>query len=124
MASSLDFQRIHERYQKEGLPHGVSIVDFCQRNGIVYKHYEKWWKNRNSVGIHPVSISNSPVEQQQQFSEQSTEKVPGKSGDGSIQTSSTLYHIRIQTSDGMLLQQRNLSYQKLVKLVEKLEVLC
>ena len=41
MASSLDFQRIHERYQKEGLPHGVLIVDFCQRNGIVYKHYEK-----------------------------------------------------------------------------------
>ena len=47
MATSKDFQIIHKRYQKEGLPHGVSIIRFCQQNGIIYKQYERWLKNRN-----------------------------------------------------------------------------
>ena len=38
MASSEDYKKLYELYQVEGVPKGISIVDFCQRNGIVYKH--------------------------------------------------------------------------------------
>ena len=34
MASSEDFKKLYELYQTEGVPNGVSIVDFCQRNKI------------------------------------------------------------------------------------------
>ena len=36
MASSEDYKKLYELYQVEGVPHDISIVDFCQRNGIVY----------------------------------------------------------------------------------------
>ena len=40
MASSEDFQSIYELYKKEGTPNGISIVSFCQQNGIVYSQFE------------------------------------------------------------------------------------
>ena len=40
MASSEDFKKLYELYQTEGVPNGVSIVDFCQRNGVVYNQCE------------------------------------------------------------------------------------
>lgn len=36
MASSEDFQSIYELYKKQGIPKGISIVNFCRQNGIVY----------------------------------------------------------------------------------------
>lgn len=33
MASSEDFQSIYEIYKKQGIPNGIFIVKFCQRNG-------------------------------------------------------------------------------------------
>lgn len=36
MVSSEDFKKVYELYQKEGVPNGMSIVDFCQRNGITF----------------------------------------------------------------------------------------
>ena len=57
MASSEDYKKLYELYQVEGVPKGISIVDFCQRNGIVYKHFERWFKkhySQNDTGIHRV----------------------------------------------------------------------
>ena len=65
MATSKNFQTIHKRYQEEGLPHGVSIIRFSQQNGIVYKQYERWLKNRGNVSIHSVSLTNVPAEEVQ-----------------------------------------------------------
>ena len=42
MASSEDFQSIYELYKKEGIPNGISIVNFCQQNGIVYSQFERY----------------------------------------------------------------------------------
>lgn len=35
MASSEDYKKLYELYQVEGVPNGISIVDFCQRNGLL-----------------------------------------------------------------------------------------
>ena len=43
MASSEDFKKLYELYLTEGVPNGVSIVDFCQRNGVVYNQFERWF---------------------------------------------------------------------------------
>ena len=46
MASSEDFKRILELYNQESKTSGISIVAFCQKNGIVYSQFERWYKNR------------------------------------------------------------------------------
>lgn len=51
MASSEDFKKLYELYQTEGVPNGVSIVDFCQRNGVVYNQFERWFKKQNRLHI-------------------------------------------------------------------------
>ena len=110
MASSEDYKKLYELYQVEGVPNGISIVDFCQRNGIVYKHFERWFKKRysqNDTGVHRVRLllpSGSPVGGQ--------EAVPVR------------LSVTIRTSRGLSLQQHNLTYRQLLSLVEKLEGLC
>lgn len=56
MASSEDFKRILELYNQEVKSSGVSIVSFCQQNGIVYSQFERWYKNRKKIQVHPVKI--------------------------------------------------------------------
>lgn len=56
MASSEDFKRILELYNQESKTSGISIVSFCQKNGIVYSQFERWYKNRHKVKVHTVDI--------------------------------------------------------------------
>ena len=126
MATSKDFQRIHKRYQEEGLPHGISIIRFCQQNGIVYKQYERWLKNRRKVAIYPVSLTNVPneVEQEEEVVETSTDDLVEPVSMKPLSSSPVLFNLRIVTSTGMLLQHRDLEYAKLLTRVQRLEGLC
>ena len=56
MASSEDFKRIPELYNQESKTSGVSIVAFCQKDGIVYSQFERWYKNRHKVKVYAVDI--------------------------------------------------------------------
>ena len=49
MASSEEYKKLYELYQVEGVPKGISIVDFCQRNGFVYKQFERWFKKQQKI---------------------------------------------------------------------------
>lgn len=52
MASSKDFEKIWKSYQDVAQPRGVSIVDHCQRNGIVYSQFQRWYqKHIDGVSI-------------------------------------------------------------------------
>ena len=44
MASSNDFEKIWESYQEVVKTKDISIVDYCQRNGIVYSQFLRWYK--------------------------------------------------------------------------------
>ena len=126
MASNTDFQKIFDRYRKEGLPLGVSIVDFCLANGVVYKQYERWLKNRRKVAIHPVSLTNVPkeVEHEEEVLETPTDDLAEPVSVEPLSSSPVLFNLRIVTSSGMMLQHRNLDYAKLLNLVQRLEGIC
>ena len=49
MASSEDFKRILELYNQEVKSRGVSIVSFCQQNGIIYSQFERWYKTHKKI---------------------------------------------------------------------------
>ena len=64
MASSEDFQRVYELYKQQGIPSGISIVNFCRQNGIVYSQFERWFKSGKKpakVSVHPVRIVDKDV---------------------------------------------------------------
>ena len=58
MASSEDFKKLYELYQTEGVPNGVSIVDFCQRNSDAYLFMSK---NRRTVKINLCLTWNAKI---------------------------------------------------------------
>ena len=61
MASSRDFEKIWERYQEVVKAKDVSIVDYCQRNGIVYSQFQRWYKKHVS-GVSIVPVSNPEIQ--------------------------------------------------------------
>lgn len=127
MASSEDFKRILEVYNQESKTSGVSIVTFCQKNGIVYSQFERWYKNRHKVKVHAVDI----VDRDGALPVQET-KLPTACGkvvevaetQDVRESKPTLFTIQLKSTTGMYFQQKNLDYKSLKDLVEKLEVLC
>ena len=117
MASSTDFKKLFERYQDEGAPNGISIVKYCQMNGIVYSQFERWYKNHKSSKVMPVEIVDKDG-----LSEDSVSTQTSKIGSGVSFCS--LKHVELAFSNGLQISHRNLSYQSFRELVEKLEVLC
>ena len=127
MASSEDFKKLYELYQTEGVPNGVSIVDFCQRNGVVYNQFERWFKKRyskNENGFHKVRVVGADVEP----------SVPSLEEEGPAQEC-TAYateelsnkpirlYLSIRTNQGLMIQKNNLTYRQLLLFGEQLEVL-
>ena len=63
MASSKDFEKIWESYQEVVKTKDVSIVDYCQRNGIVYSQFQRWYKKHVS-GVSIVPVSDPEIQQE------------------------------------------------------------
>ena len=127
MASSEDFKRILELYNQESKTSGVSIVAFCQKNGIVYSQFERWYKNRHKVKVHAVDIvdRDGAILLQDTKLPDTCEKVVEAAEPQDIRLSNpTLFTIQLKSTTGMYFQQRDIDYNRLKDLVEKLEVLC
>ena len=122
MASSEDFQSIYELYKKQGIPKGISIVNFCQQNGIVYSQFERWFKSRkkSKSSVHPIRIVDK--DGLMSSSAQAVEKEPDEVE--KIKEPVLRFGITVRTNQGLSIQQNNLTYRQLLHLVEKLEVLC
>ena len=127
MASSEDYKKLYELYQVEGVPKGISIVDFCQRNGIVYKYFERWFKKRysqNDTGVHRVRLLDSDSTSDSSLSDGQPSDLTSSSPIEGRDDIPVRLSVTIRTSRGLSLQQHNLTYRQLLSLVEKLEGLC
>ena len=127
MYSSSDFEHLFIRYKAEAMPQGESIQDFCLRNKVPYNLFHKWYKDTRHR-IVPVQVEGQQVEQEP---EKDLEQEPEKdlsastpSMGGALSSPPVRFMIDIRMTGGMHIQQRNLSYEGLKNLVEKLEVLC
>ena len=120
MYSSSDFEHLFIRYKfirykAEGLPEGESIQAFCLKNKVPYNLFHKWYKDTRHH-IVPVQVDGRPEEEREPLPAScvpSVEPVPS--------SRAVRIMIDIRISNGMHIQQRNLSYERLKSLVEKLE---
>ena len=128
MASSEDFKKLYELYQTEGVPNGVSIVDFCQRNGVVYNQFERWFKKRyskNDTSFHKIRVVGADAEPPiPSLGEEEPVQECSASIMEEVSNKPIRLYVPIRTNQGLMIQQNNLTYRQLLSLVEKLEVLC
>lgn len=123
MASSKDYQQIYDLYQTEGIPKQISIVKFCEQNGVPYKQYERWYKTGR--GGRPVSVELvdsdavlMPVDQIQD-GKLHIDQVPSSSC-----SERRIQRIEIIFKDGMRIRKTNLDYPLLLDTVQRLSSLC
>ena len=124
MYSYNDFERLFLRYKLEGIPAGVSIEKFCMSNQVSYNLFPKWYKDTRKKVIlvqalgAPLPEAEMP-ESPSPISEQKPESAPRLSSPAELRIL-----VDIRMSNGVHISQKNLSYEGLKSLVEKLEVLC
>lgn len=116
MYSSNDFERLFILYKAEAVPKGESILSFCNRNKVPYNLFEKWYKDTRHKLV-PVHVEGAPASLTESTSENEVAPSPQSSGIPRIM-------VDIRMSNGIHIQQQNLSYDGLKRLVENLEALC
>ena len=110
MFSSKDFEKCWFLYQSEGLPHNISIEEFCLQQGVPVNEFNKWYRSTHKR-IHPIQVDGAPS------TDGERREQPG--GSEAVRIAVTLC-----MTNGLHIQRKNLSYDGLVKFVEKLEALC
>lgn len=116
MYSHSDFERFFIRYKAEAVPAGESMQNFCFRNKIPYNLFDKWYKDTRHKLV-PVQVEGAPASLNERTSDNEVPTTPE-----SLDTPQIMVDIRM--TNGIHIQQRNLTYDGLQGLVEKLEVLC
>ena len=119
LTSSTDFKLLFEKYQEDGIKQGISIVKYCQMNGIVYSHFERWYKKHRAGVVLPVEIVDESG---------LLDKSDGGSSsilsDNTSSSVASVTYVSIVFSNGLEVSSHNLSYQSLRGMIDKLEVLC
>lgn len=117
MYSSEDLERFYFQYQTEAMPNGMSIEQFCLKNKVPYNIFYKWYKDTRKK-IVEVHVDGKPCQTCQAPTSPHEEARPQK------ENVSVRILLELRMTNGLHISQKNLSYQDLKRLVEKLEGLC
>lgn len=117
MYSGEDLERFYFQYQTEGLPKGVSMQQFCNQTKVPYNLFYKWYKDTRKQVV-SVKVDGHPSE----VCSPSVTPTPSHP-EPSIQSAVQIF-VDLRMSNGLYISQKRISYQDLVTLVKKLEVLC
>ena len=120
MYSSEDLERFYFQYQTEALPRGESLQSFCVKNKVPYNIFQKWFKDTRKKVVE-VQVDGAPEIAHEEKTKTGDRPKPElkSSNDNPVRI-----WIDIRISNGLHLSQKNLSYQDLVRMIEKLEGLC
>ena len=102
------------------MSYGESFQSFCVKNKVPYNLFQKWFKNTRKK-IVEVQIDGAPeigLEEKSRTSDQ-PQPVSQSRNDHPVRI-----WVDIRISNGLHLSRKNLSYQDLARMVEKLEGLC
>ena len=130
MYSSEDLERFYFQYQTEALPHGESLQSFCVKNKVPYNIFQKWFKDTRKKVVE-VQVDSAPeIAHEEKSAPEIAHEEKTKTGDRpkpeskSSNDNPVRIWIDIRISNVLHLSQKNLSYQDLVRMIEKLEGLC
>ena len=113
-------KRFYFQYQTEAMPKGISIEQFCSRNKVPYNIFYKWYKDTRNK-IVEVKVDGLPSSVQEEPKQESSSQEPSSTV---TKPSSVRILVELRMTNGLHISQKNLSYQELKRLIEKLEGLC
>ena len=131
MYSNEDLERFYFKYQTEALPHGQSLQSFCLNNNVPYNIFSNWYKDTRRKVV-AVDVDGRPTEgdteqlvQASQDGSNSCKRLE-KNPSSADETHNTTVRIwlELRLSNGLYLSRKNLNYQELRHMIEKLEGLC
>lgn len=120
MYSSEDLERFYFQYQTEAMPNGIFIEQFCSRNKVPYNIFYKWYKDTRNK-IVEVKVDGLPASDQEESKKESPSQEPSSTA---MKPSCVRILVELRMTNGLHISQKNLSYQELKRLIEKLEGLC
>ncbi len=123
MASYRYFEKLWAQYQKEGVKRDVSIELYCKSKGIVYAHFERWYREYFRKKAYEVEITNCP-ETDVVNDPQSSEKHKQVVGASPLTNPVTIAKIDLQLSNGIEYHAEQITSKFLTSLITKLETLC
>ena len=103
------------------MPEGESIQSFCFKNKVPYNLFHKWYKD-TCHQIVPVDVEGHPEAESDSLTEVPSSPVPERNREQEF--GSVRIMIDIRMTNGMRIQQRNLTYPDLKTQISKLEVFC
>ena len=123
MASYRDYEKLWEQYQKEGVKRDISIELYCKSKGVVYAHFERWYRAYFRKKAYEVEITNCPAADVVNDSKSSVadEKVVAVSP---TTDSITITKIDLRLSNGIEYHAEQITSKFLTSLITKLEALC
>ncbi len=147
MASYRDFEKLWKQYQADGAKRDISIARYCKNHGIVYAHFERWYREYFRKKAYEVEIVNIPesdvvvdsksVDDSETIncSEVVDDVKPTndpKSGIEDTQDSTTsptaesvtITKIDLRLSNGIEYHAEQITSSALTSLIEKLEAIC
>lgn len=124
--SNEDFENFYVRYKAEGVPRNITIQQFCIQNKVSWNLFNKWYRDTRHR-IEEVAVTGRPEESSApvQPKEDIASTPQAQQSDAfTLDSEATRIMVDIRMSTGLHIFQKNLSYRKLLALVENLEVLC
>lgn len=130
MLSNEQMEKLWWQYKNEGVAKNISMQAFCSMHNVPYNAFEKYLKlRRHFSDVHHITVTDLPEPEEPQAEAalgpqesrqaQVTPPTPTSGGNGRVRIM-----ISIRMSNGMQIFKKDMDYQELHTLVEKLEALC
>ena len=97
------------------MPQGESIQEFCLKNKVPYNLFHKWYKDTRHQ-IVPVQVEGQPEMDTQSSKEVSSSPTPERKEN--TEPCPVRMMIDIRMTNGIRIQQRNLTYRNLKRLID------
>ena len=121
-------------YQAEGLPKNISIEEFCEKNGVDFPTFEKWYKKTHKK-VYPVAVTGIPTAEEAEIQTEADKvteeskmhdpvRHPFKYPPDRVANINKKISISIKFPDGMRIAKTGISFTELKHLIERLEVVC
>ena len=132
--SSKDFESLWFLYQAEGLPKNISIEEFCEKHGVDFPTFEKWYKKTHKK-VYPVAVTGMPSTEEAEIQAEADKvteeskmhdpvKHPFKYPTDKVTSINKKISVSIKFPDGMRITKTGISFTELKHLIERLEVVC
>lgn len=119
MYSNEELEKLWFLYKLEGQSQNLSIESFCKQQGVSYRVFYKWFRDRKKTVV-PVNVMGMDEGEKREEILETPEGPSAKS----LQVSAPIQSVSLILESGVQITKNNLSYRELEDLIGKLEVLC